>query len=355
MSSRKIVRIKDIAEKAGTSKGTVDRVLHNRGRVAEEVRERVMRIVKELNYEPNLIARSLKTQKIVNFAALVPSANYDTYWESPKLGLEKAERELRQFGVQVNQYVFNPYDVNSFVEIAEKVTSDSPDGILIAPIFHKEVLPFFEKWEKMKIPFVLFNTQIDQVKPLCYIGQDSFRSGYLAAKLLDYGLQENSEILITHIFEDIPNSAHLRAKEEGFNAYFQKIKSAQGHKIVRAEITDLEEKNLFQHMDSLIAQNPNLQGIYVTNSKAYEIANYLDSRNIKHLKLVGYDLLVKNLNYLDSGLIHFLINQNPYGQGYWGIQQLATAVVLKKSIQSIKYLPLDIITKENLEYYLSPE
>ena len=57
---KKIVRIKDIAEKAQTSKGTVDRVLHNRGRVAEDVRERILKIIEELNYEPNFIAQSLK-------------------------------------------------------------------------------------------------------------------------------------------------------------------------------------------------------------------------------------------------------------------------------------------------------
>jgi hypothetical protein len=48
---KKIVRIKDIAEKAQTSKGTVDRVLHNRGKVADDVRERILKIIKELNYE----------------------------------------------------------------------------------------------------------------------------------------------------------------------------------------------------------------------------------------------------------------------------------------------------------------
>ena len=69
---KKIVRIKDIAERAQTSKGTVDRVLHNRGRVADDVRERILAIIKELNYEPNLIAQSLKSQRAFNLAAPYP-------------------------------------------------------------------------------------------------------------------------------------------------------------------------------------------------------------------------------------------------------------------------------------------
>ena len=55
----KVIRIKDIALKAQVSTGTVDRVIHNRGRVAEDVKERVLKIIKDLNYEPNLMARML--------------------------------------------------------------------------------------------------------------------------------------------------------------------------------------------------------------------------------------------------------------------------------------------------------
>ncbi|RYE20651.1 MAG: LacI family transcriptional regulator, partial [Sphingobacteriaceae bacterium] len=52
------VRIKDIALKANVSTGTVDRVLHNRGNVNEKVKEKVLKIINEMNYEPNFIART---------------------------------------------------------------------------------------------------------------------------------------------------------------------------------------------------------------------------------------------------------------------------------------------------------
>jgi LacI family transcriptional regulator len=53
------IRIKDIAEKASVSIGTVDRVLHNRGEVAEETRQQVLNIIAKLGYTPNLLAKSL--------------------------------------------------------------------------------------------------------------------------------------------------------------------------------------------------------------------------------------------------------------------------------------------------------
>jgi LacI family transcriptional regulator len=350
-----IVRIKDIAERAGVSKGTVDRVLHNRGRVAEDVREKILSIIKELNYEPNFIAQSLKSQRTYNLVALIPDPEADDYWDAPKAGLEKAEKELRQYGISVHKYVFDPHDEQSFIKKATEATLENPDGVLIAPIFYKEVLPFFKQWDELSIPYVLFNTQIMNSNALCYIGQDSYQSGFLAAKILCFGLPAYSSVLVVHINEDISNSAHLITKEEGFKDYFAKSELTGKFNVVRKEINFKHGVTFEEQLGAVFQEQPGLSGIYVTTSKAFDIAAYLIKHGLNHIKLIGYDLLKQNLDYLNQEVIHFLINQNPHGQGYWGIHQLASHLVFKKNIPPIKFLPLDIITKENLEYYLDPE
>lgn len=352
---KKIVRIKDIAERAETSKGTVDRVLHNRGRVAEDVREKVLKIIKEMNYEPNFLAQSLKTQRTYSFIALVPDPKTDPYWESPEHGIAKAEKDLRQYGISITRFIFDPHDVSSFIEKAKDVTREHPDGLLVAPLFYKEVLPFFKEWEALKIPYVLFNTQISNVNPLCYIGQDSYQSGFLAAKILSFGLPDPCSMIVLHIDEDLPNSAHLITKEEGFKDYFIRKNLTDKYKVLEAELNFSEGESFDHSLDQLLAGENQLRAIYVTNSKAFAIAQYLEKNKLSHIKLVGYDLIPQNLHYLNLGFVDFLINQNPLGQGYWGIYQLANHLVFKKEILPIKFLPLDIITQENLEYYLDPE
>ncbi len=57
------IRIKDIAFNAGTSVGTVDHVLHNSGKVKQETRDKIMSFVTELNYKPNLLAKSIASKK----------------------------------------------------------------------------------------------------------------------------------------------------------------------------------------------------------------------------------------------------------------------------------------------------
>lgn len=348
----KTVRIKDIALKANVSTGTVDRVLHKRGRVAKDVEERVLSIIKELNYEPNLMARALGSQKVYRFAALIPDAQFDVYWYGPKAGVEQAFKELKQFGVEVNFYFFNPYEVASFILAAQQLQKTELDGVLLSPIFYREALPFFEQWKAQNIPFVLFNTEITDYQPLSYIGQDSYLSGMLAAKMLHYGLPEPSSILIAHFDEDITNAAHLVKKESGFRNYFIQNQLNDTYQFIKEEFNSAQFSVFHQQLSDVIENNPDLKGIYVTTSKAFEIAAYLKERHINHIKIVGYDLLPKNVHFLNNGMISFLINQNPKGQGYWGIHQLANHLVFKKDVAVFKYLPLDIVTKENLNYFL---
>lgn len=349
------VRIKDIAQKAGVSTGTVDRVLHNRGRVSPDVEKRVLEILTEMNYEPNLIARALGSKKIYHIAALIPDPACDSYWHQPQLGVEKAENSVKQYGVRVHQYIFNPYEISSYIDQAKKLTESNPDGIFLSPIFYSDTLPFFKEWQRKNIPFILFNTHIAESGALSYVGQDSYQSGLLAGKLIHYGQPQPCTILILHIDEEIKNAAHLAKKEEGLRDYYLKNDPRQTYKVITAELSHPDQPGFEEQLYQIINSEPDLKCIYVTTSKSYEIAACLAHRGVDHIKLVGYDLLPQNIKYLDSGAISFLINQNPKGQGYWGIRQLVNHLVFKKAVPALKYLPLDVVTKENASYYTCDE
>jgi LacI family transcriptional regulator len=323
--------------------------------VAEDVRQRVLGIADALNYKPNLLARALVSNKTSRIAALIPDPTADSYWQAPKTGVEKAEEELQQYGIRVTQFIFDPFDVSSFSRAADKVTVSAFDGILIAPIFYRQSLAYFKKWKQQGIPFVLFNTHIPDYEPLLYIGQDSYQSGFLAGKLLHYGCRENARFVVAHIEEDVPNSSHLIHKEQGFKDYFSQHDLAESYQVSPVDLQSKSGSTIAQQLDTLFQETPDIKGIFVTTSKANVIAEYLQQKELKQVNLVGYDLLEKNLHYLEKGVIDFLINQNPKGQGYWGIQGLADHLVFRKRNNPIRYLPLDIITKENLQYYIEAD
>jgi LacI family transcriptional regulator len=349
---KKIARIKDIAKRANVSAGTVDRVLHNRGRVSPQAKDRVLKAMEELNYEPNVMARALVSSGECRIAALIPNPSKDEYWEAPFRGVDQAEEQMRQYGVIVDKYLFNQEDSESFKREALRISDLKYKGILVAPIFYRESLSFLSKWSKEGIPFNLFNTHIPDYKPVSYVGQDSYQSGVLAGKLLHYGAKSPGTFLILHIEKEVANSTHLIKKEQGFIDYFEDYKGG-GINIIHSEIDSWENEDRCDMMlDELMNRISDLRGFFVTNSRSYVVGNYLKKRGIKGLQLVGYDLLTSNLALLDEGIINFLINQNPRGQGYLGVKLLVDHLVFGQKVDPIKYLPLDIVTKENVQYYI---
>ena len=97
----KNIRIKDIAQLAGVSVGTVDRVLHNRGRVSDDALKKVLSVLDQIDYKPNLIARTLGANKTYRIAALVPNPDQDPYWASSKSGISQAEAEWLRYSGSV--------------------------------------------------------------------------------------------------------------------------------------------------------------------------------------------------------------------------------------------------------------
>ena len=356
------VRIKDIAAKANVSVGTVDRVLHNRGRVSEKVRQKVLRMMEELAYEPNMIARTLGSNRTYQLAVIQPDHRLDPYWEAPWNGIGKAAKELKPYGIAITVYSYDVTRVVSFAEQAEAATQSGPDGILVAPLFYRESLAFFERWQRLDIPYVLFNTYIAELQPLSYVGQDSYQSGFLAGKLVQFGQVQPGTYLLAHIAEDIANSMHVTQKERGFRDYFAQLTPAPDDQaagrraldnVISIDLPNPTEPSFARQLNRLLDdEGIHLKGIFVSTSKAYEIAPYLQAYHREDIRLVGYDLLERNIHFLNENVIDFLINQNPTEQGYQGIFALANRLVFKKEVTALKYLPLDIITKENLQYYV---
>ncbi len=333
---------------AGVSPGTVDRVLHNRGRVSEKSRKKVLKILAETNYQPNLIARTLSTSRACNIAVVMPDPALDPFWETAQNGVAEGEKAFAPFGLTINAFYFNPGRIRSFLFAGKKSMESRPGGILIAPFFQKESAAFIRKAETAGIPCISFNARLKNLKTLGFIGQNLYQTGRLAAHLMAVALQPPAKILILHIEEDYRNSVHLQEKERGFIDYLRE-KYDKEFDVKRLEFSKggSIERRLLQTMK----QNTPTRGLYVTTSKAYKIAKILENNGLHDVTLIGYDLLEKNLQYMGKGLIRFLINQHPGLQTYLGLSYFTDLLIFRKNIPEQKLLPIDIVTAENMNVY----
>ncbi|MCH2082255.1 MAG: substrate-binding domain-containing protein [Saprospiraceae bacterium] len=348
------IRIKDIAEKAGVSTGTVDRVIHKRGNVSPKTKQKVKQVMEELGYEPNIIASMLAYNRVFKIAALLPDYHVDPYWQQPKIGIDKAIESIKHYGVEVIPFYFNLFKAEEFSQQANNILDQSKEfsGVLLAPLFLKEASELLKQCSEKHIPTAMINTNIENSESLCYIGQDSYQSGVLAGRLIDFGCDKVDTTLVLNLAKGVTNAKHLLDKERGFRDYFNSLPEKE-ITVLKKDFEDFtDDAKLSRFLKTIFEQHPKTTGIFVTNSRAYRIAKCLQLIGKKEVKIVGYDLLEENLQYLRSNDISFLINQNPVQQGYFGIMNLVNHLLLKKEIDPLQYLPLDIVVNENVEYYL---
>jgi LacI family transcriptional regulator len=351
MPSKK-ARIKDIARLAGVSIGTIDRVLHDRGEVAEETRLNVQRILKETNYSPNVMAQVLKLKKRFHLVSLLPEPTEDnSFWQKHAFGMARALEELDPFPVTLSQVTFNILNEYDFQKKALSVLNLKPDGVLLAPIFKSESITFCARLFKDKIPFVFVDGFIENTDFLAYIGEDIFQSGRVAGQLVDIVTPEISDILVLSIAKNIQNVHHLTNRTQGFLSYFQKSGINKGRKII-INIPDPSPESVKVTLNKAFEENPGIASILITGSRSYLIALYLEEKLLKSINLIGYDLLDKNVVFLKSGITRFLIGQRPEEQTYKGIKKLFEYLSLHKVPDRYEYLPVDVVTSENVDFFL---
>lgn len=341
---KKNIRIKDIAQKAGVSVGTVDRVLHNRGEVSIVTKEKVLSIVKEFDYQPNILARALTLKKVYIFATLLPQADYENpYWEQPLKGIRKAEKNLSEYNIKIEKFFFNQNSKEEFQEQFENLININPHGVLLAPVFTNEVQKYTSELLENNIPFIFINSDKKDSERLCFIGQDDFQSGVVAGKLASINLNDDDVILVINITRNYKNKKHFVNRNNGFFHYLKN----KPYKVIQIEVKD----NCNAVLDSIIITNSLIRSIYVSGSKVYKVAEYLKTKSLKHIQLIGYDLIDENIEYLNQEYIDFLISQNSVKQGSKGINYLFKAIVKNETIEKQDLMPIDIITKENVKYY----
>lgn len=346
----KKVRLKDIAKLADVSVGTVDRVIHGRGEVAEDSYKKVMAIIEKTGYTPNLLARTLGSNKSFRIIAVVPEPTQDEYWQFAYDGILRAEKDWAQYSLQIKTARFDLYKKDSFVKAIKSAIQAKPDGLLVAPIFHHEASRSFELCKKEKIPFVLFNNNIPETDPLSFVGQNLYQSGKLGAELLQISQKEPGTYAILHVYDDISNSTHLSEKEKGFKDYFTELKNGKS-RAISVDLNFSHKPTLEKEIKDLLAVK-DLRGLLVTTSKGASIVSrLLDKHGKNGIRLVAYDLLKENVTQLQNGVIDFLINQNSKQQAYVGLGHLSNFLLFKKE-PSAHFFPLEIITRQNLSSYL---
>ena len=347
------IRIKDIARLADVSVGTVDRVIHGRSGVSEASKKRVEEILKQLDYQPNMYASALASNKKYTFICLLPEHLEGEYWTAVETGIHEAIATYSDFNTSVKINYYDPYDYHSFENASEAILALQPDGVMVAPTAPQYTKGFTDQLQALDIPYIYIDSNIKEEPALSFYGQNSHQSGYFAARMLMLLAGEDAQeiVIFRKINEGIVGSNQQERREIGFREYMQKH-----HPACRIWELDLHAKRDSEDtlmLDEFFQEHPTVKNGITFNSKAYIIGEYLQRHRKTDFNLMGYDLLKRNVDCLKEGSISFLIAQQPELQGANGIKALCDHLIFKKEVTCINYMPIDLLTVETIDYYHS--
>ncbi|WP_418992077.1 LacI family DNA-binding transcriptional regulator [Alistipes sp.] len=348
--SEEHIRIVDVARMAGVSVATVDRVIHNRGKVSERNLRRIREVLDRVDYHPNLVARSLASAREQTLAVIIPAFREGEYWADVDRGIERAAAEAGRFNVRVRKFSFDQYDRTSFERTLTRVRDEHFDGVVIATLFAEMVVEFTRELDEQQIPYVFVDSDIFGSKRLAYFGTSSFDAGVVAARLLTEGMDRQADLVVASIIHrGTGGSNQCRNREEGFSDYLRRV-GFRGT-VHRASLRLDDDLYNNRVLDALFDANPRIAGAVTFNSTCYILAGYLQRSGREGVKLVGYDIIGRNRDMLLAGTVTALIAQRPEAQGYHGVMALCEHLVGGRRVPRVNNMPIDILLKENIRYY----
>jgi DNA-binding LacI/PurR family transcriptional regulator len=152
-----MVKIKDVADAAGVSTATVSRVLADKPHVSQEVKARVMEVVKNLNYRPNRVARSLRSQKST-IIGLIVSDIENPFFQQVGRAVEDAAHE-RGFSVMLCN---NDEDPDKEQQYLHLIRDENLAGVILSPT--RQTADNFSATSELNIPMVVIDRRVSHAE-----------------------------------------------------------------------------------------------------------------------------------------------------------------------------------------------
>lgn len=263
-------KLEDVAKLAGVSPTTVSRVLNNRGYISEQTRVKVENAVKELNYYPNNIARSLFRQK-TNFIGLILPTINNPFFSELAFYIEEISAE----------YDFKVIICNSLQEIekekmyVEMLIGNQVDGIVVCS-YNRGI----KEYNNPKLPIVAIDHYLSPTIPV--VGSNNYQGGRLAVRhLIDKGCKN-----IIHINgpSDLETPTQQRRR-----AYEDLVENP-----ITYEISDVFNEDANVNMvRKVLQEHPEVDGIFASDdliaAACLKVADEYGINVPGDLKIVGYD------------------------------------------------------------------
>lgn len=341
------VTIKEIAEKAGVHRATVDKVLHNRAGVSDEVRQKVQDIINELEYTPNPVGRMLQKQgHEFRIAAVLADVDAMPFL---KQGIEDGVREQIGFNIRVTYYITKFSDAQGQAAILDDVIDSGADGIIISPINSDRVRTAIDRAAAAGIPVITTNSDIERSGRLCYVGLDSLRASRVAGRLMGQFLGGAGQLaIVSSAIDEENNNYFVAIRERGFLEFVRR--HYPGIEVV-ACLESFEDTNItYEKTFEILEKYPKLQGIYITCGGVTEVCRALREHGREQdVTVLSYEDYPQILELLREDVVNCTLASDLKRQGELPVRLIMDYLVFGQIPQQEQmFTEIKILVKEGL-------
>jgi len=339
------VTIKEIARIAGISRGTVDRVIHDRPGVKPEVRDRVLKIIKQFDYRPNLAGKALvQTNKNLKIGVVL-SPDFNPFVEEMKKGISDEASKISSFGVEIDVEVIRAFDAAEQLSVLDGLCSKGVSAIAIVPVDSPEITRRINEISGRGVPVVTFNSDLETSKRICFVGQHNYRAGRTQGELASLFLRNNKYPKIAII----TSTFHLACHKERVRGFTDLMGERESVSIVEIKENFDRDEEAYTLANRFLTNYQDLDLLYLTGGGIAGVAKAIRRhRKAGELFVLCHDLLSETKELLAEHVVDVVIGQDPYSQGSLPIRILYEYLFIRKIPEKrCIYTDIEIFTKEN--------
>ncbi|MBO1511468.1 sugar ABC transporter substrate-binding protein [Metabacillus bambusae] len=282
------------------------------------------------------ISKTLSAEK-PNVTVVLKGLNSE-YWELMAAGARKG---FEDFGI--NGKVIAPSEGSTVEEqdrFLEQVLMESPDSLIIAPIYPDNISSTLEGFVEQDIPVILLDTDVSWEDKTAYVGTDNIALGRRAGALLGSQLQPGNEVAILGVDT---NSMVAGDRIKGAKISLQSV----GIEIVAEGIdVSLEPFQVKKELKTILKEHPNLKGIIATNDGLALTAFHATEDLGYKMPVIGADGINKMIELIEEEKLPGTVAQNPYDMGYLSVVTV-NKVLNSENVERNIDSGIDIIIKGN--------
>lgn len=338
------VTMKEIAYMCGVSRGTVDRVLNNRGHVRSETEERIRATAKAMGYRamPPAIhpAASEKNMKI----GVIINAMDHPYFAEILSGVISGIEKLEEYNITGNIKLSGGFDVDQQLHFLNELQQEV-NILIITPANNSRIADKLQEYADAGIPVITVSALVEGFEPFATVSSDHYNGGRIAAGFAKLLLPKGGKIAVV---TGSNSQVGLTLRNKGFS---EVIHDAGNEFTVLTPIQSFDDDIIsYKSLSGLISRHPDINLVFIAAggfNGCYQALE--DAKMLGNIPVIAFDTGDVNLTKLKQGVISALFSQKPTKQGKLAVK-IASEYLLSHSTPSKRnyYVRTEILIAESI-------